>query len=506
MPSYASADALLAQFFTLSRPPTLSVDDFPHIGAEASLLVSLLGGALRSRARGVNVLIYGPPGTGKTELARAAALASGAPLYEVSVNDRDDDPASGRERLTSYAVCQRFLERARAVVLFDEIEDVHPRSSSGLLGLRQDLPQSKGWMNRALEQNPVPAIWVGNHVDQIDPAFIRRFDLAIELREPPPGVRARVLRRHTSELSVSEAWLEHRASDRRLRPGHIERAARVARLVGVQGVAETERVIGQVMEGTLAAEGARREERRAEDDVCRYDLELVNASVDLEKVIRGLENRRAGTLCLHGPPGTGKTAFVTHLAKRLGLPLVSRRASDLLGMYVGQSEQNIARAFRSAEAEGALLFLDEADSFLQDRSRAAHSWEVTLVNELLFAMERFPGIFACATNLMESLDRAVFRRFSLKIRFDPLDPEQRWKLLVSVLGGFGAELPTGSAEHAVRAELRRLELLAPGDFAAVVKRMRILGVVPDASVIVRELEDECRVKCRQGTRAMGFGI
>ncbi len=197
----------------------------------------------------------------------------------------------------------------------------------------------------------------------------------------------------------------------------------MVRLAGSNGAAETEHLLSRVMDGTLAAEGARPGEGRSAHDAVRYDLGLINASVDLESVVQGLEKNRAGTLCLHGPPGTGKTAFVTHLAERLGVPLVTRRASDLLGMYLGQSEQNLARMFREAEAQGALLFLDEADGFLQDRSRATRTWEVTQVNELLVGIERFPGIFACATNLMDTLDQAVFRRFALKIRFEPLSSD-----------------------------------------------------------------------------------
>ena len=53
-----------------------------------------------------------------------------------------------------------------------------------------------------------------------------------------------------------------------------------------------------------------------------------------------------------------------------------RRASDLLSCWVGATEQNIARAFEEARKDDAVLLIDEADSFLQDRRGAGHSWEL----------------------------------------------------------------------------------------------------------------------------------
>ena len=81
-------------------------------------------------------------------------------------------------------------------------------------------------------------------------------------------------------------------------------------------------------------------------------------------------------------------------------PLLVRRASDLLSMFVGEVEKNIARAFREAEDDGALLLIDEVDSFLQDRRGAQRSWEVTQVNEMLTQMEGFAGVFIASTNLL----------------------------------------------------------------------------------------------------------
>ncbi|MCB2042234.1 MAG: ATP-binding protein, partial [Rhodoferax sp.] len=103
----------------------------------------------------------------------------------------------------------------------------------------------------------------------------------------------------------------------------------------------------------------------------------------------------------------------------------------MIDKYIGETEKNLARAFGKATDEGALLLIDEADSFLQDRRGAQRNYEVSEVNEMLQGMERFPGVFICTTNLFERLDAAALRRFTFKIRFKPLEREQRTQMFVT---------------------------------------------------------------------------
>jgi MoxR-like ATPase len=134
---------------------------------------------------------------------------------------------------------------------------------------------------------------------------------------------------------------------------------------------------------------------------------------------------------LYGAPGTGKTAFAEMLAEVLDKELVARQASDLVSKYVGETEQNLARLFRETDPEHSVLLLDEVDSSLADRSRAEHTWERTEVNELLQQLERYPGIFIAATNLMTRIDQSALRRFDFKLNFRALTPTQRRRSLAS---------------------------------------------------------------------------
>jgi len=203
-------------------------------------------------------------------------------------------------------------------------------------------------------------------------------------------------------------------------------------------------------------------------------------------------------LCLYGPPGTGKTAYGRWLAEQMGIPLLVKRASDLMSKWVGENEKNIARAFREAEQDGAILLIDEVDSFLQDRRDAQQSWEVTLVNEMLTQMEAFPGVFIASTNLMSGIDQAALRRFDLKVKFDFLSAEQAWKLLIRHCASLGISAP--HAEQ--KALLTRIKKLTPGDFAAVVRQHRFRNIV-SAAAMIAALEAECAVK-EGATTSIGF--
>jgi hypothetical protein len=157
--------------------------------------------------------------------------------------------------------------------------------------------------------------------------------------------------------------------------------------------------------------------------------------------------------------------------------------------------------FDEAQSEGAVLLLDEADSFLRSRRMAERHYEVSEVNEMLQGMERFGGVFICTTNLFEDLDEAALRRFTFKLRFHVLKPEQRERMFVAeALGGDAGAL---TAEQSGR--LAALGQLAPGDFAAVKRQVDILGEAFDADEFLSQLESEHRVKpeVRQ-RRGIGF--
>jgi len=195
--------------------------------------------------------------------------------------------------------------------------------------------------------------------------------------------------------------------------------------------------------------------------------------------------------CLQGPPGTGKSAWVRYLADRLGLEVTQKRASDLMSMWVGQTEKSIARAFREAADDGSFLVFDEADSLLADRSGAQRNWEISQVNEMLTWMERHPLPFACTTNLIEKLDPATLRRFVFKISVGYMDASR-----ANAMFRAWFDLPPPAA-------LNSLKALTPGDFAVARQKAEILGQLDDPSALYTLLKAECEAKPNQ-PRAIGF--
>lgn len=120
-------------------------------------------------------------------------------------------------------------------------------------------------------------------------------------------------------------------------------------------------------------------------------------------------------LLFGGPPGGGKTQYALWLAKRLGRDVMLKRPSDLLSKYIGDSEKQIASAFRNAARAGSVLIIDEADALLYDRSIATHSWEHSQIAEFLQQIQEYNGILIACTNRVDAVDPALRRRFHRQV-------------------------------------------------------------------------------------------
>lgn len=483
-----------------SKPTELAWSDFDHVAEDRDYLASILAGALRQNAKGVNILLYGPNGTGKTELSKVLADRLGATLFGVGEKDeRGDEPSRG-ERLADLRLAGCLLGKdPNALLLFDEMDDLLSGGSmmGFLFGLMSDrMPgrhrgsKSKLFMNRLLEENASPTIWTTNYAESIDPAFLRRMTYVVHLRKPPTRVRERIL---TRQLEKKDVCIE---------PENVSALAR--RFEMPPGVAD-----GPIEAAALLAEGDRyamlerglrniaalmRCEKPSQAPPALFDARFIRADQDLVALAERLTGQGAKrfSICLQGPPGTGKSAYARHLAERMGMEVLQKRTSDLLSMWVGGSEKNIAEAFSEARDTHSFLIFDEADSLLADRRGAHRNWEVTQVNEMLTQMEMHPFPFACTTNYVEKLDAATLRRFLFKVTLRYSSPEQAAGLFRAY---FNMEAP---------AALSSLQVLTPGDFPVVRRKAEVTGQLSDADALVAMLKAECDAKPNR-PKGMGFG-
>ena len=240
-------------------------------------------------------------------------------------------------------------------------------------------------------------------------------------------------------------------------------------------------------------------EKPAEAPVKNYSLDGLNLTtpVPLKDIVSAVKKFRDGSgrpdvdaprlnILLSGAPGSGKTAFVKYLAKEVGAPLHTLKASDLISRYSGDTEKQIAEAFAAAKTNGEILFLDEIDSFLQDRSRADKSWEVSQVNELLQQMEEFEGVMVGATNFADNLDRAVLRRFTYKLKLDYLTDEGK--------GIFFQRYFKTPLTDEERSRLNGIANLTPGDFRTVRESLYYLSARQTNTARLNALEAESEAK------------
>lgn len=458
----------------------------------------------------LNMLFYGIEGAGKTELAKALAREAGLPLLEISI-DAGNMVEFGRRvesrtqslmlfRIRAAMLANWQCEQEHGIIMIDEADLV-------LNGFE------KGSLNTFFESVHTPIIWITNSLRFTEGSTRRRFDFSIQFKGLMKDERLNmfnsVLKAQGAENLLSEAEKMRLVVEYPVMAGGFTLATRrtcdlMAKDSGTSAYATMSRLL-KAHTNLLGISGGSL--RELDCHAPSYSLEGLNmegsaAEVmevvrNFDEVWRGMEESSSPNslnILLYGPPGTGKTEFVRHIARTLGRNLIVRRASDLLGMYVGQTEAQIAAAFDEAERTKSILFFDEADSFLRDRAGAMQGHEVTKVNEILTRMENFKGIFIAATNFESSLDVASRRRFALKLGFGYLKPEgvrQIWNVFFPMV-----ECPNAVSD---------LPMLTPGDFNAVSGRLRYL---PESSRtaerIEAELRKELQAKDSHAGRTMGF--
>jgi len=187
------------------------------------------------------------------------------------------------------------------------------------------------------------------------------------------------------------------------------------------------------------------------------------------------------TVLLIGPPGTGKTSLAGAIATELGLPFLTVRYEGLVGSFLGETASRLQDIIDYVSYTPSVLFFDEFDSVGKERSDVQETGEIKrVVSSLLLHMDALPShcVVVCATNHPELLDRAVWRRFELRVELPrPGDAElKEWcvrtQKSLGPIGMTAAEFAarfrgeTFSEIEAITLDARRKVVLSHGSIAS----------------------------------------
>ena len=422
------------------------------------------------------------------------------PVFEI-VNHSVKEVRNSRDsvdRLHAWEIANSFVdEKSPALFVLDESEDIFLSGLSFYNG--SPIRENKAEINHLLESNIHPTLWLTNSLRRMDSAMLRRFDLVIEVTQPTVEQRLVIIDKCVGEL-LSDDMKGRLARTENLSPGVISRTVSVLKALEKPTQEERDKKMLTLINSVLEVQNAGIVAPKLAPVDTVYDTTFVHTDVDLAALARGMNTHGSARLCLYGPPGTGKTAYSQWLAKYLKKPLIQKKSSDILSMWVGRTEANIAKAFEQAKRENAILLIDEADSFLQNRAKSARSWETTQVNEMLTQMESFEGIFIATTNLVETLDAASLRCFDLKAKFDHLSESQALALYARWVKELNLPADAQSEEG-----IRALTMLTPGDFASVVRQSKF-NPISSAEDFAKRLAAECELKSAFSGKKKAIGF
>lgn len=460
-----------------------------------------------------HILLYGPPGTGKTSYALGLAQKLGIPAYEIL---REEGNTTSKRRTAILACLNMINGGDGSLVIVDEADNLLNTQNSWF---SRGETQDKGWLNQLLEEPGARMIWITNGISAIEDSVMRRFAFSVHFRAFNRRQRISlwesVLRRHRVKSYFDTEEINRLAMRYPVSAAIIDLAVRKALETSTSGQTAFKEIVTMNLDAhlTLINDGVKPIAKEKIEE--NYSIEGLHVEGNLPAIMEHVEEfdrclRRSDqeqtvrnfNLLFYGPPGAGKSELARYIAGHLERELTVKRVSDVVSPYVGETEQNISRVFSEAEAAEAVLVIDEADSFLFNRSRAVRSWEISHTNEFLSQMERFRGILICTTNRFEDLDQASVRRFNYKIGFRCLKPEGNvifYKKLLS-------PLTSASLNNEGEDMLENIGDLTPGDFRVVRDRFAIFPMERVTNdMMVQALREESQIKkLQEGKKILGF--
>jgi SpoVK/Ycf46/Vps4 family AAA+-type ATPase len=182
-------------------------------------------------------------------------------------------------------------------------------------------------------------------------------------------------------------------------------------------------------------------------------------------------------ILLSGPPGNGKTSYAEAVAEALALPFFVVRYDALIGSYLGETNARLRKLFDYVRTQPCVLFFDEFDSIGKERGDTHETGEIKrVVSFLLMQIDQLPSyvLTIAATNHAELLDRAVWRRFQLRMAFPSPNKNEVSSFLEKIIA-FWPDKPKISALTLAK-RLNATSYAEARDFCQNARRRHILGL------------------------------
>ncbi len=424
------------------------------------------------------ILLYGEPGTGKTYLAKIVANELNATFFNVKAS-QIMSVWYGRSERNMQKLFDVAAREDYAVIFIDEIDSIalsRDRASLDAGVERRTLSQLLMCMDGISEEySNILVIGATNDFDALDKAILRpgRFDHQIEIKKPNVEalisiyeIQINMIKKKAEESLISDSVDYHKLA--KASEGLVGDDIKeiVERCVNTQIIKEIElsdkREIGKIDTAIILNEienykemrednkrakigsgedyddphsperrdSARRKRFKPYIEKSSYTLDDYGGDSEQKDLIRDLflfySNRDLiqkrggaipGGILLYGEPGTGKTYLAKIVANELNATFFNTKASDLIDMYVGESEKNIQMLFDIAsEEDNAVIFIDEIDAIGQARGSGFDSISHrSALSQLLICMdglssEKYQNVLLiAATNDFEALDNALKR-------------------------------------------------------------------------------------------------
>lgn len=196
-------------------------------------------------------------------------------------------------------------------------------------------------------------------------------------------------------------------------------------------------------------------------------------------------------ILLVGPPGNGKTTLAEAIAESLAVPLWVVRYEGMIGSFLGETASRLKRVFEYARTTPCVLFFDEFDAVGKERGDKHETGEIKrVVTSLLMQIDELPSyvVVIAATNHSELLDRAVWRRFQLRLSLPAPTQKQLTQFVQSLAEK--AELNLGVSAAQITKSLGRVSYAEAEEFLLNIMRRVILtqGERPSGEIVREQLK------------------